>query len=399
MSKRKSQTAVDDYIEQGFIREAFVNYLALLGWATGTEEEVLSLDEIVERFELSAVHKGGAVFDRERLEWLNGQWIRRLDPDDLIDRLRPFVSRELDAGRIDRMPTDEELRSLLPMIVERLPRLGVIGDLVGFLWVDDLQVDPAVLVPKRWDAATTHEALLAARDVVAETSSVTFEADELEPPLRALAEARGWKAGDLFMSIRVAVTGRTATPPLFDTLVALGRDRTLQRLSRPSPSSKRGACAMTHNDVQVWLDRYVAAWMSYDPRAIGDLFAEMPIPIPSVGRRVKGRAAIVEELALRRKDEPRIVGGPLRRLGVRRRAGVGHRREPLPQPRRVVSDAVLQQLDAPVRRPRPLRRVRRVLHGVAGTAGRCSARLARRGPRPPRRCLPSANGPLTRLRY
>jgi glutamyl-tRNA synthetase len=118
------------------------------------------------------------------------------------------------------------------MIVERLPRLGVVGDLVGFLWVDDLQVDPAVLVPKRWDPATTHEALLAARDVVAQTSSVTFEADELEPPLRALAEARGWKAGDLFMSIRIAVTGRTATPPLFDTLVALGRDRTLKRLDR-----------------------------------------------------------------------------------------------------------------------------------------------------------------------
>ena len=91
MSKRKSQTAVDDYIDQGFIREALVNYLALLGWATGTEEEVLSIDEIVERFDLDAVHKGGAVFDRERLEWLNGQWIRRLEPDDLIDRLRPFV--------------------------------------------------------------------------------------------------------------------------------------------------------------------------------------------------------------------------------------------------------------------------------------------------------------------
>jgi glutamyl-tRNA synthetase len=231
MSKRKSQTAVDDYIDQGFIREAFVNYLALLGWATGTEEEILSLDELVERFELTAVHKGGAVFDRERLEWLNGQWIRRLDPDDLIDRLRPFVSRELEAGRIDRMPSDEELRSLLPIMTERLPRLGVIGDLVGFLWVEDLQVDPSLLVPKRWDAATTHDALAAAREVIAETGAVTFEADELEPPLRGLAEARGWKAGDLFMAIRVAVTGRTATPPLFDTLVALGRERTLRRLS------------------------------------------------------------------------------------------------------------------------------------------------------------------------
>ena len=232
MSKRKSQTAVSDYIAEGFIREALVNYLALLGWATGTEEEILSIDEIVERFDLSAVHKGGAVFDRERLEWLNGQWIRRLEPDDLVERLRPFVAAELAAGRIDWMPGDDDLRVLLPIVSERLPTLGAIGDLVGFLWVHDLEVDPATLVPKRWDAATTNEALIAAREVIADTGAVSFEADELEPPLRALAEARGWKAGDLFMAIRVAVTGRTATPPLFDTLVALGRERTLERLAR-----------------------------------------------------------------------------------------------------------------------------------------------------------------------
>jgi glutamyl-tRNA synthetase len=232
MSKRKSQTAVDDYIAQGFIREALVNYLALLGWSTGTEEEILSLDEIVERFDIHAVHKGGAVFDRERLEWLNGQWIRRLGPDDLIDRLRPFVEAELAAGRISWMPDDEEIRSLLPVVQERLPTLGAIGDLVGFLWVDDVDVDVAVLVPKRWDAATTREGLTAARETIAAAGDVAFEADELEPPLRALAEARGWKAGDLFMAIRVAVTGRTATPPLFDTLVALGRERVLARLDR-----------------------------------------------------------------------------------------------------------------------------------------------------------------------
>jgi glutamyl-tRNA synthetase len=232
MSKRKSQTAVSDYIAEGFVREALVNYLALLGWATGTEEEVLSIDEIAERFELETVHKGGAVFDRERLEWLNGQWIRRLEPEDLIDRLRPFVGAELAAGRIDRMPSDEELRSLLPVVTERLPRLGAIGDLVGFLWVDDLAIEPALLVPKRWDAATTSEGLVAARHAIADVGAVSFEADELEPPLRALAEARGWKVGDLFMAIRVAVTGRTATPPLFDTLVALGHDRTLERLDR-----------------------------------------------------------------------------------------------------------------------------------------------------------------------
>jgi glutamyl-tRNA synthetase len=232
MSKRKSQTAIDDYIAQGFIKEALVNYLALLGWSTGTEEEILSLDELVERFDIRNVHKGGAVFDRERLEWLNGQWIRRLPPDELIDRMRPFVEAELAAGRIERMPSDEELRALLPVIQERLPTLGAIGDLVGFLWVTDLDVDPAALVPKRWDAATTREGLAAARDTIAGIGDVSFEADELEPPLRGLAEERGWKAGDLFMAIRVAVTGRTATPPLFDTLVALNRERVLDRLDR-----------------------------------------------------------------------------------------------------------------------------------------------------------------------
>ena len=232
MSKRKSQTAIGDYIAQGFIKEALVNYLALLGWSTGTEEEILALDELVERFDIRAVHKGGAVFDRERLEWLNGQWIRRLDADDLIDRLRPFVEAELVAGRIERMPGDDELRALLPVVQERLPTLGAIGDLVGFLWVADVDLDATTLVPKRWDAATTRAGLSAARDAIDAVGDVAFEADELEPPLRALAETRGWKAGDLFMAIRVAVTGRTATPPLFDTLVALGRERVLARLDR-----------------------------------------------------------------------------------------------------------------------------------------------------------------------
>ena len=106
-----------------------------------------------------------------------------------------------------------------------------------------MPLDPHLLVPKRWDEVTTIEALRSARDTVADVGRVSYEADELEPPLRALAEARGWKAGDLFMAIRVAVTGRTATPPLFDTLVALGYERTLERLDR--------AIAVLAGDVEV----------------------------------------------------------------------------------------------------------------------------------------------------
>ena len=231
MSKRKSQTAIADYRAQGYLPEAMFNFLAFLGWSTGTEEEILTHDELTARFDLEHVHKGGAVFDKDRLEWLNGQWIRRLEPEDLIERLLPFLEADRAAGRIDRVPTAEELRPLMSIVQERLPTLGAIGELVGFLWQERVTLDPAMLVPKRWDAATTLAALRAARSTIdGSTGPVTFEADELEPPMRALAESNGWKAGDLFMAVRVAVTGRTATPPLFDSLVALGRERVLGRL-------------------------------------------------------------------------------------------------------------------------------------------------------------------------
>jgi nondiscriminating glutamyl-tRNA synthetase len=230
MSKRRSQTAIAAYIAQGFIREALVNYLAYLGWSPGTEDDVLSVGEIVDRFELDKVHKGGAQFDRVRLEWLNGQWIRRLEDQDLVGRLLPFIEAAHVAGQIDRMPSGDEVRSLLPILRERLSTLASIVDVAGFLWVDEVATDPAAIVPKRWDRPTTRDALAAARDALAGRDEVTWEAGDLEAPLRALAEARGWKAGDLFMAIRVAATGKAATPPLFDTLVALGRDRTLGRL-------------------------------------------------------------------------------------------------------------------------------------------------------------------------
>ena len=235
MSKRKSQTAMADYRAQGFVPEAMVNFLALLGWASGTEEEIFTLDELVDRFDLSRVHSGGAVFDRERLEWLNGQWIRRLAPEDLAERLVPFLAdhlavREAGGARLVRRPSAEEILPLVPLVRERLPVLGAIGDLVDFLFVDDLALDPALLVPKRWDTDTTLLGLETARGTIDAQGRVSFEADELEGPLRDAAAAHGWKPGDLFMAIRVAITGRTVSPPLFDTMVALGPRRTLDRL-------------------------------------------------------------------------------------------------------------------------------------------------------------------------
>lgn len=235
MSKRKSQTALADYQAEGFLVEALVNFLALLGWSTGSEEELLSADELHERFNLEHVQKAGAVFDRTRLEWLNGQWIRRLSNDELLLRLRPFYDRASASGTLQRAASDAEISALLPLIRDRIPLLASAITLTDFLFTTELAHDIGALVPKRWDAATTVEALTAARPLIAasigESDTPLLDAeDPLEGELRALAEAREWKSGDLFMALRVAVTGRTATPPLFDSMRLLGRARVLANL-------------------------------------------------------------------------------------------------------------------------------------------------------------------------
>ncbi len=225
MSKRKSQTAISAYREEGYLPEAMVNFLAFLGWSPGTEEEIFSLDELGERFEIERVHKGGAVFDRERLDHLNGVYIRAMSDEQLALRLRPFVPQAVDDGDLVR---------IVPMARERLVRLGDIVGLAGFLWEPDAVVaswyDADLLVPRRGDAADARRALTEAREVLAGLDAADFAADVLEQRCRAAAEEAGMKAGDFFAPIRVAVTGRTVSPPLFASLELLGRERSLCRI-------------------------------------------------------------------------------------------------------------------------------------------------------------------------
>ncbi len=235
MSKRKSQTAVDAYREQGYVKEAIVNHLALLGWSSGDDEDLFSLEELERRFDLARVQPSGAIFDAERLDWLNGQWIRRLPQAEVARLALPFlladVATAADEGRRVRTPSADDLAPLLPMVIERLPRLDAIGPMLDFVFIEDIEVDPGVLVPRRWDPATTATGLAEAGRVIEALGPDAFEADQLEPPLRSLCEKHGWKVGDLFMAVRVAITGRTATPPLFDVMVALGYEPTITRLT------------------------------------------------------------------------------------------------------------------------------------------------------------------------
>jgi glutamyl-tRNA synthetase len=225
MSKRRSQTAITDYREQGYLPAAMVNFLAFLGWSPGTEEEIFTLAELVERFDIGEVHKAGAVFDKDRLDYLNGVYIRALTDAQLALRLRPHLPSALD---------DQSLLRLAPLLKERLVRLADATELAAFLTESDEQIaalyEPELLVPKGRSAVETRGALAAARDTIAAVAEPDFAAEELESLCRAAAEAHGWKAGDFFRPIRVAVTGRVVSPPLFGSMELLGRERTLARI-------------------------------------------------------------------------------------------------------------------------------------------------------------------------
>lgn len=225
MSKRKSQTAISAYRQDGYLPEALVNFLAFLGWSPGTEEELFTLEELTQRFEIEAIHRGGAIFDRDRLDHLNGVYIRAMTDEQLALRLRPWVPELIG---------DADLLRIVPLVKERLVRLGDVVELAGFIWHGDDAVagwyGPELLRPKRGGAAEARAALTAARAAISDLGDADFSAELIEQRLRAVAESIGMKAGDLFTPVRVAATGRTVSPPLFASLELLGRDRSLARI-------------------------------------------------------------------------------------------------------------------------------------------------------------------------
>jgi glutamyl-tRNA synthetase len=225
ISKRKSQTAITAYREEGYLPEAMVNFMAFLGWSPGTEEEIFTLDELVPRFDLSKVHKGGAIFDRDRLDHLNGVYIRSLSDEQLALRVRPWIPEAFG---------DADLLRVVPLIRERLVKLADAPALIGFVWEPDEVVASwyasELLHPKKGGPAEARMALTRASDVLRDLDDADFSADVLEQRCRAAAEEAGMKAGDFFSPMRVAVTGRTVSPPLFDSLELLGRDRALARI-------------------------------------------------------------------------------------------------------------------------------------------------------------------------
>ncbi len=230
ISKRKNPVSLNFYRRAGYLPEVLLNYLALMGWAMPDEREEFSVEELIEQFTLERISLGGPVFDLEKLKWLNGRYLRRLSPPQLLERLRA-------------QPLSEQyLLEVLPLVQERIDTLEAFFDYAAFFFTGELAYGPealAAMVPKTRTPAETAKLL---RGLVEEEIDPILEwrADTVEAGLRRWGEKSGWAAGELFMTVRVATTGRAATPPLFETLAVLGKETCRLRLRRAAEALKAG---------------------------------------------------------------------------------------------------------------------------------------------------------------
>ena len=211
LSKRHGATSVEEFRAQGYIPEALVNFLALLGWSYDDKTTVMSREELVERFTLERVGASPSVFDFQKLDWLNGVYLRALPPEEYADRLTSYL-------REQGYEWDDELvRKVAPLVQDKIATLGEFPAFAGFFFA---RVEP--------DAEVDGQVLPAAAETLAQVEP--FEAAAIEEALRALAEQLGLKPRDAFQPIRLAVTGSTVSPGLFESLEVLGRDESLARL-------------------------------------------------------------------------------------------------------------------------------------------------------------------------
>ncbi|MEE9297879.1 MAG: glutamate--tRNA ligase [Acidimicrobiia bacterium] len=226
LSKRHGDTAIRAYREAGYLSQAVVNFLAILGWSPGEDEEIVSLEEMVTRFDLGSVSKNPAVFDTTKLEWMNGVYIRAMDVAEFSDQARPLIEEDL--GR----PLDDAeisaLGSIAPLVQERAKLFTEVAPMVRFLFVGEVAYDEW-----SWEKVmSTPEAGVALQGAQAALAAAEWSVEGVEAALRAMLDEHGLSARKGLQPLRVALTGSSVSPPLFESIVALGREAAVARFRR-----------------------------------------------------------------------------------------------------------------------------------------------------------------------
>jgi len=238
LSKRDPQSNFDVYRERGFLPEGLINYLALLGWAIADDRDVFSVAEMVEAFDVTRVSANPARFDLKKAEAINATHLRALPVEEFVERVVPYLAA---AGLVSDPPTAEQrrvLEAIAPLAQERMIVLSDAVGLLGFLFVDDLVVDEAAAAKHlRPDDARVLDAAADALRELPEWSTPVIE----EALKAALVEGLGLKPRQAFGPVRVAVSGRTVSPPLYESMELLGRERTLDRLAAARAQTERAS--------------------------------------------------------------------------------------------------------------------------------------------------------------
>lgn len=220
LSKRKNDVSLVSYMQKGYVPEALINFLCLLGWSHPNNEEIFDLQNFLKNFAIERMQKTGPVFDFNKLNWMNGVYIReKLGTAELRGRLEPFFPQDFPREKFD---------AILPLIRERLVLLSDIESLTEFFY-RDFQLEKSALQSKKVDDGVVKEQLEKTIENLKNTTEWKY--DVVEAAVRVLQEANTWNKGQYFMLLRIAVTGKTATPPLFETIEVLGKEKTLERLT------------------------------------------------------------------------------------------------------------------------------------------------------------------------
>ena len=229
LSKRHGAASVNEYRQMGYLPHALVNFLALLGWSYDDKTELFTGEELIESFSLERVSRSGAVFNLEKLDWMNGHYIRDAGEEQLADALLDYW-RRYPAAELPPDPDRDILIKIVPLIKERLKTLADAAERIPFFFNEEFDYEPGELIQRKMDADGTLRALEAASDAI--ESVEPFDAATLEARLRALADELEIKVGQLLGTLRVATSGLKVSPPLFESLEILGKGRVLRDLGR-----------------------------------------------------------------------------------------------------------------------------------------------------------------------
>ena len=227
LSKRHGAVSITEYYEQGYLPDAMVNFLALLGWSLDDKTELMSRHELINNFSLERVSRTAAVFNHEKLNWMNGVYIRQLTADEFFTVVEPYLMMDKLAGEA-LISNEKYVRDILPLIHERTRTLTEVAELIQFFFVDELEYDTNLLIGKNMSRESAIQSLESAQQKLEQLK--VFDTDSMEIVLRPLAVELGLKTGQLFGTLRVATTGRTVAPPLFQTMSVLGKEQSIRRI-------------------------------------------------------------------------------------------------------------------------------------------------------------------------